>query len=101
MKRGSVRIPPEMCAHCGYLIDTQTGISGKRVPVEGDMSMCLNCGHIRIMHDTRWVDLTATELAAMSVEEKAYILAIRAARRVAVSEDLSRGRGGVARGGRA
>lgn len=38
-------LPPELCAECGYLMDTVSAADGgDEKPQEGDLSLCLNCG---------------------------------------------------------
>jgi hypothetical protein len=41
----SYSMPPSMCLKCGYFIDRASAITGKKGrPVEGDYTVCLNCG---------------------------------------------------------
>jgi hypothetical protein len=40
----SYATPPSLCLACGYYVDRASAVTGKGRPVEGDVTVCLNCG---------------------------------------------------------
>ena len=46
---GSVRMPDQHCLWCGKHLDAATDIEQDgNVPTDGDLSICLYCGHLAI-----------------------------------------------------
>lgn len=41
------RIAPSHCCGCGKEMDAATPLGGGRGPQEGDMAICLDCGHLQ------------------------------------------------------
>lgn len=90
------REPSWMCVLCGYVMDAAGSMrGGGRPPQEDDYSLCLNCGHVYVRHDNRWVSITAEERAAMSAENRHVLEQAERGRRFVIREDLAK------RGGRA
>jgi len=86
------RTPPEMCVRCHYVFDATTGIPGneRATPKEGDLSICVNCGHASVFAaDLRKRPLTEKERLDLSREER---LILRMAKRfcsIAMGENLA------------
>ena len=61
----SVELPNlEACPSCGYVMELTTGVCGARVPADGDVSVCLNCGHLSLFDARKALrDPTPEELA--------------------------------------
>ena len=59
-------IPEEKCSTCGYGMDA-TGVAEvlDSKPGSGDISLCLNCGHIALFNS----DLTRREATEKEMEE--------------------------------
>jgi len=51
-------IPPFHCLNCGYRMDCTTDAYGDGTPKDGDISMCLHCGHLMLFNK----DMTVREL---------------------------------------
>jgi hypothetical protein len=53
-----IRTPVNACPNCGRRNDAVTGAGHNRKPTEGDLSVCLQCGHLMIFQS----DLTLRPL---------------------------------------
>lgn len=42
----TVLTPESKCLDCGYKFDAATSAYGDRKPKAGDITMCINCGHL-------------------------------------------------------
>ena len=47
----SVRAPASLCWRCGYMSDAASGVTGDRVPEEGDATLCVRCGEWSIFEE--------------------------------------------------
>ena len=97
--RETVREPPWMCHACGYLMDAASVMFRNNLPTpepeEGDYSLCMNCGQCHVRHGTRWLKITAEELAEMPIENRRQVTIGQLAVAAVIDRDLSK------RGGRA
>lgn len=71
------------CIACGYLLNAATSCTGDEVPVEGDISICISCGHVMAFADDcgNLRDLNDAEMR--EVAGHPTILRIQKARRLA------------------
>lgn len=44
-------VPESICLDCGKRLDCATRLRGADAPVPGDVTICLNCGHIMVFAD--------------------------------------------------
>jgi C4-type Zn-finger protein len=75
----STRTPKCVCPSCGKVFDTATDATSDDVPLPGDITICLHCGHVMAFKD----DLTVRELTSEELHEVATnpdVLAIQKAR---------------------
>jgi hypothetical protein len=85
-----------MCGLCGYMMDAASPLyDNTSVPKQGDLSICLNCGHPYTLDGGRWRSLTKAELAALKPEERRQLTMAQTAQATAEFPDLAK------RGGRA
>lgn len=88
------REPPWLCFSCGYQLDATTGVEDRAaVPTEGSISICLNCGHLYERSDGKWRTAPPGLIDQLAPETRRSIQMAQAARRVVITEDLSK-RGG-------
>jgi hypothetical protein len=64
-------------------------------PVDGDNTLCMNCGFVYVRHGVLWLSMTSAERAALTPEEARDLTDAERARVRARLPDLTR------RGGRA
>lgn len=60
-----VRIPPHACLHCQGNLDGATNVTSSQGPKDGDLTICIYCGHLMAFT----ADLALRELNA---EEQAW-----------------------------
>lgn len=89
---------PETCDACGYLLDAATGVGNDDSPEEGNVSVCLKCGAIRIFAEnaegalTRRKPTVDEELELMA-DEDLQALATEHVRRLAAIQQVDPPRG--------
>lgn len=88
-----IETPTMPCPTCGRANDAMTGISGERVPADGDVSLCAYCATIGVFDDVTTarprVRLpTAEEAAVLDADEQ--LQHVRAAAAALVRERASR-----------
>ncbi len=91
----TTRHAPWMCSTCGYMMDAASHMTKNVAPKEDDLSLCMNCGALYVMHSGRWRAATLAEAAHIPTNLKREIMRIELARRLVIDHDLSK------RGGRA
>jgi hypothetical protein len=80
MGNRTTRTPKTPCLKCGRPLDAATNPSNDFTPVEGDISMCLHCGHVMAFDaDLRFRELNEQE--RREVEGDARVIALQKARR--------------------
>jgi hypothetical protein len=85
--RESVRLKPDRCLCCGTLIDAALGVRPDTTPKPGDVTICIQCGHIMAFGtDYRVRPLTDVEMHAVAGDRniilaQRQIAEIRKARR--------------------
>jgi len=73
------RLSPNTCLACGGLLDAATGLFEANRPSSGDITLCLQCGHIMAFTDNLgFRELTDAEAHAVAGDKR--ILAAQAAR---------------------
>lgn len=78
----TIEVKPAPCLNCGKVNDRLGGaIDEHSVPVPGDVTMCIECGHLAIYDENpqRLRELTAAEL--LEVMQDPEIQAVQLARR--------------------
>lgn len=86
-----------MCTACGYHIDSSAPVDAgaDAVPVEGDLTKCLNCGRVHVRRGRCWQPISSGELDALPAETRGLLDRAEAARRRVIHRDLAK-RGGTA-----
>jgi hypothetical protein len=44
----TTRFEPSPCTSCGKRLDAASHLDGKSVPVPGDATVCIECGHVMV-----------------------------------------------------
>lgn len=84
--------PPNLCPHCGYLLDQATAAYGDHTPSPGDWSICIRCAAIlRFDADLKYEAVTEAELAKLAVEDPKGTRMLRKAQRTAQAMNLCNG----------
>ena len=74
------KVKESCCTSCGKKLDMATSVEGYAVPLPGDISICIKCGHIMAFGDDLMLrDLNDRE--AYDVAGDRRILAVQEARR--------------------
>jgi hypothetical protein len=82
-------IPDAKCSACGYKMDRSTAAFGEAQPNEGDLSMCLNCGHVSIFDkQLRLRQPTPGEKAIIDADPR--LIHAQLARSYVVNKDLTK-----------
>lgn len=63
-------LPPVPCPSCGERLDTATPMFADGVPVDGDITICLKCGHIMVFEDQRPRNPTDAEMRRMAGDRR-------------------------------
>jgi uncharacterized protein with PIN domain len=80
-----------MCESCGYVMNATSDMRGRgAVPKARDVSMCLNCTALYVMHGTDWKRATAQEIATIGPDEQRLIAVARKARLAISMPNVSR-----------
>jgi len=59
---GTPRLKPQMCVECGLLFNASSPTHGPRnLPKPGNVSLCLNCGHLALFDDNLMLREPTTE----------------------------------------
>jgi hypothetical protein len=69
---GTPRMRPQMCVECGLLFNASSPTFGKGMPLPkpGNVSLCLNCGHLSLFDDNLMLrEPTADEAAEPEIIE--------------------------------
>ena len=94
--RKETHFDPWLCASCGYLMDTSTSAFAPYTsPKEGDLSFCLNCGAITVLHSGKWIPITPSEMNNLSDKTKDQLRLMENSRKAVHIPDLAK-RGGHA-----
>ena len=81
------RVPPSACLDCGYVMDGCMGVTDSEPAREGNITVCINCGHIMAFAaDLTLRALTDEEIRAVAGDP--LILRIQRARAAAITRDL-------------
>ena len=74
--------PDEKCLACGHIVNRASNLTDeKRKPTAGDVSICLQCGHLMGFNDDMTLrELTSDEMYQIAGDKR--ILGIQKARRV-------------------
>lgn len=91
----TTRFPPWLCHKCGYLMDAASPMTGLAAPKENDLSLCLNCGALYVLHSERWTPITPAEREGLVPELRRELTGMEMVRQQTIDRDLSK------RGGRA
>lgn len=93
----ATRFRPWMCLQCGYVTDAVSPADdGADAPVQGDISMCLNCGGLYELKGETWQPLSELVYAGLPAELRELLVRQRRARAAVIRTDLAKGRGGRA-----
>ena len=88
---GTPKLAPTLCLGCGWLLNASSPTHGRRnLPKPGNVSLCLNCGHLALFAD----DLTLREPTAAENAEPEIIALRRQAKAAAAAFYDSRTGGG-------
>lgn len=80
------------CSECGYSMDAASAPGHENaVPAAGDVSMCLNCGHLYIRRESSWDEPSVDEYLAMPADVKQTIETLRQLRKKVVTTNLKTG----------
>jgi len=72
-------IPVSSCTNCGTILDAATSVGDHGIPSEGDVTICIKCGHIMAFDsDLALRDLTGEEIVEFAGDPR--IIAIQKAR---------------------
>lgn len=68
---GTPKLKPQMCVECGLLFNAASPTRGPRnLPKPGNVSLCLNCGHLTLFDDNLMLrEPTAEENAEPEIIE--------------------------------
>jgi hypothetical protein len=72
------RLPATPCLSCGELLDAATSMLGDNAPSDGDITICLQCGHIMAFENGQPRNLTAIEIRMIAGDRR--IIALQKAR---------------------
>lgn len=79
-----------MCSGCGYVMDAASPVEGGPVrPVEGSISICMNCGLLHTRHEDRWTRITDAEWRGLSAEQRKQLMMVEMVRQMTVLDDLT------------
>ena len=80
-----------MCVSCGYAIDAASGvINSKAIPKEGDISICLNCGHIYVQTNSKWTTAPDNFIDQLPSDVRQIIEKAKRVRDQVVTTDLAK-----------
>jgi hypothetical protein len=80
------RTPPMACLDCGKVLVTAACIDGDARPRPGDITICLNCGHlmafgeglrVRSLTDAEIVDVAGDRTVVVALQARAAIDRLR------------------------
>jgi RNase P subunit RPR2 len=75
----STEMSPTPCPSCGVLLNAATStFEEDATPSDGDITICLRCGHIMIFENNRPRDLTDVEMRMIAGDRR--IIAVQKAR---------------------
>lgn len=78
------------CTECSYSMDSATcPRDPTATPDDGDLTICLNCGHLYIRKTDTWVEPSVDDYLSLPQEIKAYIEKARRLRKEVVTKDLT------------
>jgi hypothetical protein len=84
-------MPDNVCLACGNVLDAADNLTGKRKPKSGDISVCIDCGHIMAFgEDLSFRPLTDAEM--IEIAGHPTIVGIQKAR-AAVQRERREGKG--------
>lgn len=82
---------PWLCVECGYSCNAATSpINPTRPPVDDDLTICMNCGHLYIRRADKWAEPTPRDLLEIPPKVFEVIFAMRRAREAVVKDDLAK-----------
>jgi RNase P subunit RPR2 len=55
-------MPPVLCPSCNTPLDMATSLESNEPPMDGDVTICLQCGHIMVFENNRPRDPNHDEL---------------------------------------
>lgn len=90
INRKTTHFPKWTCWRCGLVMDAATHTTENVVPKENDMSVCLNCGALHILHGQQWSKPTEAEFAGIPRSMWFDITRHQLARALAVRVDLTK-----------
>jgi hypothetical protein len=62
------------CDKCGYVMDSAWSIrNDEALPREGDLTCCLQCAELYILHGIRWLPISDDELIDLPLDLKKNI----------------------------
>jgi hypothetical protein len=47
----TTRLPASHCLNCGKQLDAASDLEGERTPCPGDVTVCIDCGHVMAFAD--------------------------------------------------
>jgi hypothetical protein len=71
-------LPESACLGCGTLLDTATSLFEDAIPNDGDVTICIKCGHIMVFENNRPRNPTDVEMKDIAGNPR--ILAVQKAR---------------------
>ena len=71
MAAGEFRTKPDRCLNCGHLIDGALAVGHENGPRPGDVTICIDCGHIMAFGgNLRMRSLTDEEMIAVAGDRR-------------------------------
>lgn len=58
----AIDLPETSCPNCGSTLNRATSLMGDHTPSDGDVTICLRCGHIMIFENDRPRNPTDAEM---------------------------------------
>lgn len=74
----TTKLPLVSCPSCGTMLDTATSVLGDAEPLDGDITICLKCGHIMVFENDQPRNLTDAEMHIIAGDQR--IIAVQKAR---------------------
>jgi len=66
-----MKVPKNICAACGTVLDGASQVDGKQAPAMGDLSICVYCGNLSIFQaDMSLRDPTVAEFELLRQDER-------------------------------
>lgn len=82
---------PWLCTECGYGMDCASCPDDPIAsPVEDDVSICMNCGHLYIRHADKWVEPTQKDKQAIPDAIFEHVNKLKRIRAAVIKEDLAK-----------